>query len=325
MQLAVAMFCLVLAPSAAAAVPAASSWSVLWSDVRVTPARGFALDEPLQSLRAVIETEPAPGSGTDDETYLDIGPRWVELCERHRTGVPCDVTMPITPGLRVGDILWLRLHKKGGIGFDGFPGVDWNVASLRVDVNGRPFATVPVHRALTQRRPMFVARITDSYDPVELFRLALSTTPNEHPITFLGRALGFFTTPFLKLHNVSGWKETDVPMMRVAGIVYRRPARSTDGLATIDVAVQSAGPAANAPLVPVHCRFLRIEYRWEGRALPDMASMVDVSGPVKWDTDDEGWFELHPSTSSEVRSQPATQASRAALTALLNECIGSGP
>lgn len=302
---------------------------MLRSDVAVTVPPGLPPDTPVRTLTVVVEPNPVPaGNGA----YLDIGPLSMKLCARDRAAFLCDV--PVPPGFRVADILWFRLHKTGAFDRDGAPGIDWYVGTMTVTVNGTAFPTIPVHQVLAQRHPVFLARITHETDAGKLFTMALSLRCNAHPVKTFAQVAGFLSTPLFKLRGISGWKNTRMPAMAVHGVVYRAPVPSTDGLATIDIAVtppavtppgpiRPPGPLPSpAPLPPFDLttlRFVRVEYLWQARPLPKVADIVDVSGPVVRDTDDEGWFELHPTEASEVQWREHDAASDALVKALVKD------
>jgi hypothetical protein len=292
-------------------VRAEPPWSVLRSDVTVTVPQSVSPDAPLRTVTVAVEPNPVPASGNG--AYFDIGPLAMKLCARALTAAPCGMTIP--SGLRVRDILWFRLHKTGAFDRDGAPGIDWYVGTMTVTVNGLTFPTISVHHVLAQHHPVFLARITQETDAAKLFTMALSLRCNAHPVKAFAQAAGFLSTPLFKLRGISGWKNTRVPTMLVHGVVYRAPVRSTDGLATIDVAVTPPGPVNPSNLAAL--RFMRVEYLWQARRLPELADIVDVSGPVVRDTDDEGWFEVHPTKASEVQWREHDAASRALVGALV--------
>ena len=297
----------------AGAIPARAEppWSVLRNDATVTLPANLRPDTIVRTLTVAVEPNPMPASGNG--AYFDIGPLAMKLCARDRAAPPC--TMPVTTGLTVRDLLWFRLHKTGKFDLDGAPGIDWYVGSITVTVNGTPLGPVAVNQSLGQHHPVWLGRITTKSDAETVFMSALSRRCNAHAVNAFAQGAGFLSTPLFKLRGVSGWKNTGVPYTHVYGVVYREPARSTDGLATIDVAV---GPEESRTFDPnpEHYRFIRVEYLWQGRRTPHRADRVYVSGPVVWDTDGEGWFELHPTEASEVRWYDATPSSTALVDSL---------
>ena len=90
------------------------------------------------------------------------------------------------------------------------------------------------------------------------------------------------------------------------GEVFRPPAVSNDGLATIDLKLEvfefCSEPTAcykradlrSADVSP-RPRYLRVEYRYKNKGIPKAGQRVRVCGKLRWDTDREGWWEIHTS------------------------------
>ena len=133
------------------------------------------------------------------------------------------------------------------------------------------------------------------------------------------RFIGFATTSLGKKMGVSGWlscpdsreclkgtrRNTCAESPKsvcVTGSVCAS-ATSTDGLASIDLAVSKiefcrevdgcADQVTLNDLDPVNQRYLRIEYRYKRHRVPKEKEQVRFCGRLRWDTDQEGWWEIH--------------------------------
>jgi hypothetical protein len=169
-------------------------------------------------------------------------------------------------------------------------------------------------------------RGVDPYADPASFGRSLRLNPNAK-LNWVAKVTGFITTPLFKKKNISGWlhcpeeKEnlglekpcTRLPSLVCAtGEVFRSPAVSNDGLATIDLQIEalefcsdSAPCSSPANLInerdPERRRYLRVEYRHRNNPLPRERDRVRICGELRWDTDREGWWEIHPRTATDVR------------------------
>ena len=290
----------------------------------------------VQSLAVQITTRDARGAGTDNAVYFDVGPwawrlkkAWRNDFERGHTDT---FKLEVPADFDLSDIVWLRLQKKGLFGVtgtrDGFAGA-WRPERIALLVNGVEYARAEVKQPLNSRYWFWTAlkSINFTLDP-NSFARSLRFQPNEG-LSWLAKVTGFFTTPLFKKRGISGWIEcpeqkeggSDNSCSRVPAIVcatgrvFRPPAVSNDGLATIDLALDalefcsaSLDCPQRADLVsqttPTRHRYLRVEYRHRGKEIPAEGKLIHVCGKLLWDTDKEGWWEIHP-TNLQLLSGPA--------------------
>jgi hypothetical protein len=301
----------------------------------------------VQTLAVQITTRDVRGAGTDNAVYFDVGPwawrlnkSWRNDFERGHTDT---FNLEVPAGFDLNDIVWLRLHKKGLFGVtgtrDGFAGA-WHPEQIALLVNGVEYARAEIKQPLNSRYWFWTAlQSIDSYADPHSFARSLRLKPNER-LPWLAKATGFFTTPFFKKRGISGWIKcpeqrerggdkscSRVPPIACAtGRVFRTPAISNDGLATIDLALDalefcsaSLSCRQRADLVPEQTstrrRYVRVEHRHRGKGIPKKGELVYLCGKLLWDTDREGWWEIHPSdvplrSIPSTRQQPTTQLRR---------------
>jgi hypothetical protein len=284
-------------------------------------------DKPVkvETLAVQITTRNLRGAGTDNAVYFDVGPWAWRLNSFSRNdferGHTDTFDLKVPEGFDVNDIVWLRLHKKGLFGVtgmrDGFAGA-WHPERITLFVNGIEYASTEVKQRLNSRYWFWTAlkKIDPYADPLSFAR-SLRLKANER-LPWFATATGFFTTPLLKKRGISGWincpeqKENEgidtcshVPALVCAsGSVFRAPAISTDGLATIDLTVKVLEFCATShdcqqradiflDQTSTRHRYLRVEYRHRGKRIPKKDESVRACGNLLWDTDKEGWWEIH--------------------------------
>ena len=219
-------------------------------------------------------------------------------------------------------IVWLRLHKKGLFGVtgtrDGFTGA-WHPERIALLVNGVECANEEVTSPLNSR--YWFWRKANSFSPYRdpaSFVRSLRLKPND-ALRWPDKVTGFFTTSLFKRRGISGWLECpeekqngapNKPCMAVprrvcaTGEVFRPTAVSTDGLATIDLKLHSlefcsddASGQQNVDLQATQNSarpsYLRIEYEFKKENFPKKGQRLRVCGRLRWDTDREGWWEIH--------------------------------
>ncbi|HEY8412081.1 MAG TPA: PLAT/LH2 domain-containing protein [Pyrinomonadaceae bacterium] len=283
------------------------------------------------TLAVQITTSKNSGAGTDNAVYFDIGPLSWRLNNPGRNDFEAghtdefDISPPCDLTVTTDDILWLRLHKKGLGGFtgtsDGFTGA-WHPEKLVLIVNGAAWITANINEPLNSRcwfwSQAVVMQPRESYANAASFVKALRLQPQAELGAF-SKFIGFATTNLFKKRGISGWREcpdsiecqsgkrvkrcAKIPANVCASGRVRAVAKSTDGFATIDLEVSEIGfcdegrscdEVAIKNLDPVNKRYLRIEYRHKGRRVPRLNEEVRMCGSLHWDTDKEGWWEIHP-------------------------------
>jgi hypothetical protein len=270
-------------------------------------------DVPVHTLQVRVVTSGDYLSGTDNDVYFDVGPLgWkldspaddFEAGSDHTYG-PLDLHgLP----LRTGHFLWLRLQKKGVLGYTGTgDGADgsWKPASIQVLVDGAPWASATINEWLTDpTRPVWRTDLRPGLTDADRFAWSLRALPNEH-LTGLDEAVAYVTTAVFKSNGISGWLGTDLGRATVTGTLVRPPAMSTDGFATIDLSAERLDVAGRTFLldgqhdVPLAPRYLRVEYLNPG-PLPADGQRVQISGQVVIDSDRESWWEIHPASPADV-------------------------
>jgi hypothetical protein len=216
----------------------------------------------------------------------------------------------------------LRLEKKGLGGFTGAedgPDGGWMPQEITIFVAGLPFAG-PIRvlgdlEQLDKARPAWRYLLLPEIDAKRRFVLGLRTTPNSHPSTHFDEQISGLTTIF-KRNGISGWQPGPLPddprlEATVEGTLDWPPSAGTDGFVSLDLRVSSVtmgevttnvGDAGDAYAVP-HKRYIRVEYvhgddaRYKGWTV---GTRFRISGEVKWDTDREGFYEIHASKAADV-------------------------
>ena len=282
------------------------------------------------TLAVQITTAKNGGAGTDNAVYFDIGPLSWLLNKPGRNDFEAgntdefDISPPSGLTLTTDDILWLRLHKKGlggvtGTG-DGFAGA-WHPEKVVLIVNGAPWRTANITEPLNSRCWFWSHAVAmqprESYANAASFVRALRLQPQRELGSF-SRFIGFATTTVFKKNGISGWLHCpdaiecqsgkrvkrcgNVPANVCAKGRVRAVGKSTDGFATIDLEVSKiefcaegrCDEAVVKDLDAVNRRYLRIEYRHKRRRVPGCGEEVRMCGRLRWDTDKEGWWEIHP-------------------------------
>lgn len=193
----------------------------------------------------------------------------------------------------------------------------WKPKQLTVTVNGRVFGTYNIDERLKAGHSSWV-RLVRPMTPGEQFVRTLRAFPNgasAHSAEYIAGA----STVFKNL-GISGWKPGPVSHATVDGRLIHQPSCGSDGYVSLDLEVSKVtvgrkfigllpnSIAVNTNDVP-HPRFIRIEYlRIDRRGHADerytrwrVGDKFEVSGPVEWDTDKSGFFELHPVGEKAVR------------------------
>lgn len=268
--------------------------------------------EKVTSLAVRVVTSNTHLAGTDNKVYFDIGPLGWELKRGKGVrdkGANNTHPLPIPRGvtLHTDDITRLRLHKKGIGGVDGTPdGIDgqWKPASIHLIVNGKVWVQFKVNQWLRKGHASWVVNLRPRLSTIEFFARSLRLVPNA-AIGKLDETVAAITTKFAKEQGISGWQATQVPVSTAVGRVIRKPGVSTDGLATIDLEVETISGGGKTFKLDGKSgingrRFLRVEFKYRGGKVPPSGAKARITGVVKWDTDHEGWWELHPRTVKDV-------------------------
>jgi hypothetical protein len=186
----------------------------------------------------------------------------------------------------------------------------WKVQHLTLIVNGHDFASFEIDQTLKQRHAEWSSPI-GTQSPAEQFVNSLRVNVNK-PSTVADERVARVTTIF-KLNDISGWKGGPVSSARVVGVLRNPPSAGDDGYVSLDLELERAEVGNYAFVLDGnggvgHKRFIRVEYKnrasngsvdaryksWQ------VGTRLAIEGPVAWDTDRQGFFELHPDSQSQI-------------------------
>lgn len=314
---------LVLSSTAEAQVQSQSAMSPTTTEHSISPTREGG-SVKVNSLKVRIVTHRERGAGTDNTVYFDIGPLAWKLNKRFHndfeSGSDDTYELAVLDGLTQDDILWLRLHKKGFAHFvgtsDGLTGA-WHPKTVTLIINGTESEPVVVDEPLNSSCWYWRSARSDR-SSLDLFARSLRARPNAK-LGFFSRLTGFITIVFKK-NGISPWfsnpavkeckrsgqsAQPAVPSLICATGEILTKAHSTDGLETIDMQVAKIEACTrdinSCPGVvivdPAHGfklpRYIRVENRHAHNRV-NVRTVARICGTPRWDTDNEGWWEIHP-------------------------------
>jgi len=277
----------------------------------------------INDLAVRIETSDIFRAGTDNDVYFDIGPLgWLlDLFGHNNFERGASDIYPLDLhglALSTDEIVWLHLQKKGVGGVTGtsdLPDGGWHPQRIILMVNNAEFARVEIDRWIDEDNSSWMHVLRSGESPSELFARTLRMLPNNQ-LSQGDENVAFLSTPF-KIMGISGWLGTGLPTMCATGTVVRTPAESTDGLATIDLALKTVQVGDQVFILDGKSgigldRFLRIEFKFRApfpiasgqQFLPSNGDAVRICGDVQVDSDQEGWYEIHPRGHDDVRIGP---------------------
>ena len=286
-------------------------------------AEAITNDTLIKSLRVWIATADERLAGTDNSVYLNLGPLGWRLGRSHYNDFErgasdvYQLSLPTGISLKVGDLVRIRLEKKGIFGYRKAPdGIDgaWKPRGLSLIVNQQEYKSFDINQWLNRDHPEWEAGLIQTRNRGDWFARSLRISINEE-LSFFDKQIAKYTTLF-KRFGISGW--TDLHFAAFATGIVKRTARSTDTIGTIDMQVESVVIDDEEFVLDGahginHTRYLRAEY-WGGGSwpagflpywspldipiplgtLPEPGQRVRIFGEVLWDSDDEGWLEIHP-------------------------------
>jgi hypothetical protein len=264
-----------------------------------------------------IQTSDRWLAGTDNCVYMDVGPVAQQLPSdaEFERGSTDRFTLP-TSGLPLttNDVTRLRVHKKAAFCItmpadsdaanvaNFFASGDWHVDSIWLEIGGLEAIRFPIDGWLSVGWHTWEqADLRSSANKSEALARSLRLLPNE-PLNGIDKTVAFFTTPF-KNAGYSGWLRTAFSEGCVTGKVMYSAA-SSDGFQTIDVAVESISTEGTSTVISAELlygtRYLRIEHDFAhafgigGDPVPlNLGTQINACGEIWWDTDREGWYEIH--------------------------------
>jgi PLAT/LH2 domain len=284
----------------------------------------------ITTLSVRVVTSDEDGAGTDNDVYFDIGPVGWELVKpgsqfeagSDETYHLVEAGDTLSSNLTTDDIVWLRLQKKGIGGVTGttdFPSGGWKPKSIHLIINGAEWVSFAIQRWLTQDHPVWAQGIRTGWSRERRFVRTTRVQANAK-LAPGDETIALLTTSLFKLQGISGWFGTAIPRTCATGTVIRR-AISSDGLATIDLqlAMLNIGGDQRYRLDAGHGirtpRYIRVEYFFPPApfSVPRTGQCVHICGTVMWDTDHEGWYEIHPAGPNDVQVLGPGKCDAAAL------------
>lgn len=268
----------------------------------------------ISKLQVRVFTSNDSSAGTNNDVYFDIGPIGWELLKsgnQFEAGAieTYDLTFDNSLSLTTDDIVWVRLQKKGMGGYYGTPegiGGGWKPNKIDLIVDGLTLKTFHINRWLDNSNPTWKRDVRSTWSDARRFARTTRLLPNAKLGLVAESAAGLSSQ--VKISGISGWLGTNFPQVCATGTVVRPPGISTDGLATIDLKLDllningrryrfDSGHGIRGP------RFLRVEYFFmlDFQTVPTNGQCVEICGVLKWDTDNEGWYEIHPHSSKDVK------------------------
>jgi hypothetical protein len=211
------------------------------------------------------------------------------------------------------ELIEIRVEKKGLFGFTGAPdwfGGVWEPATVEMIADGcKVSASFPETLKFSRRHPAWRVALKH-LSPEEAVAEGLRIQPTRRTGGF-GSSICFITTMF-KRAGISGWQNGPLASdsqlsAAITGRLVHQPSPGTDGFVSLDLLVNRVDfrdrefePSnAQAP------RYVRAEYlhgkdhrfkKWH------IGDTFRIEGPLKWDTDRNGFFEIHPTTATQVQT-----------------------
>jgi hypothetical protein len=186
----------------------------------------------------------------------------------------------------------------------------WKIDHATLIVNGHDFASFDVGETLKQRHSDW-ARTVRPLSTDQQFVNGLRVNLNKAS-TVMDEKLARVTTIF-KLSDISGWKSGPVSQARAVGVLRNSPSPGDDGFVSLDLELEIVEANHRSYVLDDrhgvgHKRYLRVEYknRYSSGYVDDrykgwtIGTTLVVEAPVAWDTDRNGFFELHPDNPTQV-------------------------
>jgi hypothetical protein len=255
------------------------------------------------------------GNVTDD-VWFDVGPHAWKVNEHVLDkSTSTTIHLSIPSGMRADEFTEFRVAKKGINGWTGAPegfvlshptwSNRWHPKSLELFVDGKVFwriAEFPQTVILDRDTPSWRVWVRP-LSTEQQFAYDLRDTIN--PITgHAGEVISRFTTYFKAL-NISGLQngplksDSRFPAAMVVGTLEHPPSPGTDGFVSLDLRLERVEMNGRTFIVDgtgsiPRQRFIRVEYCHHHNAWPQLHDRVEIAGQVRWDTDQDGFFEIHP-------------------------------
>ena len=200
----------------------------------------------------------------------------------------------------------------------------WRPQSVTLIVDGEEKGTYVIDHTLKQGRYSWIKPRVDMMPP-ERFTRGLRLEPakqegkeqNDEWFDIIHHP-DIFTTVF-KNADISGWEyyPKDAPHVpvgsaKVIGHLVHPPSEGTDANVSLDLEVEAVETAGRQIVLNERSgyrqpRYIRIEYKFGGDHRFKnwhLNDRFEVTGEVRWDTDEGGFFEIHPVGAGSVRPLP---------------------
>jgi hypothetical protein len=283
---------------------------------------GADAGHPVTSFDAIVLTRDAPNAVGTSQIWIDLGfAAWPLPKDSTSTGAPVRFAVPLTNAVAMEDLYEVRLEKKGALGFTGAwdIGGTWQPESVSLLVDGQEIgrADAPDGLVLNSKTRAWRILLRD-LDAGHRMAFGLRDGLFGGTSTFDG-AISAITTPF-KRAGISGWQTGPLPgdpplYGAVVGVLRETPSPGLDGFVSLDLEVEKLGVAGHwycrSPGAVRQPRYVRVEYyRYhdgeEDRRFKTWREdqRFFIRGDVRWDTDRQGFYEIHPRTASDVATLP---------------------
>jgi hypothetical protein len=197
------------------------------------------------------------------------------------------------------------LANKASAGLTVAQPGQWDVHKVTVLVNGKVLRESVADKRLKKGDATYV----DSFrtlSPEEYFLYGLRANLNRSSGGMDQYGSGI-TTAIGKDRNVSGWESRPLSQATLLGTLQHNPSPGTDRFVSLDIEVEQVQASGQTFLLGgdhTAPRYIRIEYvkgtdvRYADWHIGDR---FRISGEVFWDTDQNGFYELHPTDPSQVQ------------------------
>jgi hypothetical protein len=186
----------------------------------------------------------------------------------------------------------------------------WKITHVALIANGHELGSFDINETLKQRHSEWSAPLR-SLSVAEQFANGLRVNLNKAS-TESDENIARVSTVF-KISDISGWKTKDVRYAHAIGVLKNAPSPGTDDFVSLDLQLErieamNTGFDLDEKHDIKHPRFIRVEYknrdesghvdtRYSGWPV---GTRLVVDAPVLWDTDRNGFYELHPDQASQV-------------------------
>ena len=171
---------------------------------------------------------------------------------------------------------------------------------MSVAINGKALISFQVDHRLRQHHSSVQQYLHPLAPEDEFIRGLRADVPHEkHGRPNLDELVAGVTTPFFKNLGISGWQSRPLGEATVIGVLKHSPSPGADGFVSFDLELEQVQARGRSVVLTGQelPRYLRIEYtnatdlrylKWP------VGTRLLVKGDVLWDTDQYGFYEIHP-------------------------------